>query len=287
VSAPDNRARPEEAGYRILHPATGIEMVYVPGGTFMMGTPEDGPPFEPRELREIVEWGTSMHSALDQKPQHRRQVEALWIGRTEVTVAQWRTVMGTVPPAPPNQRPRNDHDDHPVVWISRDDIGRFCSELGVRLPTEAEWEYAAAGPDSREFPWGQEWEEKWCCNRANRGPEGTTFAVGRLPRDLSWCGALDMAGNVSERCEEWYDENAYERYARGDLAPPSNEQPAEWVTPTDPPRRPVLTAPGGRAVRGGSWWSRIPPRFRCADRSSDTPGLPSGTLGLRCALSAE
>jgi formylglycine-generating enzyme required for sulfatase activity len=152
VSAPDNRARPEEAGYRILHPATGIEMVYVPGGTFMMGTPEDGPPFEPRELREIVEWGTSMHSALDQKPQHRRQVEALWIGRTEVTVAQWRTVMGTVPPAPPNQRPRNDHDDHPVVWIPRDDIGRFCSELGVRLPTEAEWEYAAAGPDSREFP---------------------------------------------------------------------------------------------------------------------------------------
>ncbi|MBM3500401.1 MAG: formylglycine-generating enzyme family protein [Armatimonadetes bacterium] len=272
TAAPGNQAQPGEAGYCIRHAGTGIEMVYVPGGTFMMGSPPDDPAHDPNWQWQVLHWGGSMHSASDEKPRHAHPVKAFWIGRTEVTVAQWRAAMGGAPPAPAGQRPGNDRDDHPVVWVSRDDTARFCSTLGLRLPTEAEWEYAAAGPESREFPWGAQWNTNWCCNRANRGPEGTTFAVGRIPQDVSWCGALDMAGNVEERCEDWYDENVYERYAKGDLAPPPKEQPPEWITESVPPRRSGLTMPGGKVVRGGSWWVRVPPSFRCAARSSDTPG---------------
>jgi formylglycine-generating enzyme required for sulfatase activity len=285
--SPENERKPGEAGWRILHPGSSVEMVYVPGGTFTMGSPVDDPSHDPDWASQAMRWGTTMHAATDEKPQHRHLVNAFWIGRTEVTVGQWRQVMGTLAPRDPSGQVPNDRDDHPVVWVTQEDAKAFCKALGLRLPSEAEWEYAAAGPVFREFPWGNDWNDKWCSNYSNRGPEGTAFPVGRVPHDLSWCGALDMAGNVSEWCADWYDGKAYQRYATGDLSPPREQRPARTELIPGPPSRKVVIPPDGRVVRGGSWADDIPPTFRCAHRSEELPGLAFGTLGFRCARSAE
>jgi len=88
----------------------------------------------------------------------------------------------------------------------------YCEHYGYSLPTEAQWEYAAAGPADRSWPWGDDWGE-WpntkCCNDSNRGPYGTTFEVDQLDEGMSWCGCLNMAGNVAEWCLDWWDKNYY------------------------------------------------------------------------------
>ncbi len=243
VVSPGNDKQAGEAGYRILHQETEIELVYVPGGMFLMGSAKCDP-----EARD------------DEKPQHMHDVNAFWIGRTEVTVGQWCKVMGL------GRTPaRNDQgNNHPVVGVTWDDCEAFCKGLELRLPTEPEWEYAARGGDARKYPWGNEWDSKKCCNRDNQGPGGRTFPVGSFPEGAGWCGALDMAGNVWEWCADWYDGQVYERYAKDDLTPPS------------------ISA--YRVVRGGSWYDSDPWYFRAAFRYGlFVPSLCYLRRGFRCA----
>ena len=240
VVSPENDKAESEAGYRVLHEATGIELVYVPGGTFMMGSADDDP-----------------DACDEEKPRHEHPVDAFWIGRTEVTVRQWGSVTGPVPEG-------NDQgDDHPVAFVSWDDCQEFCGKLGLALPTEAQWEYAARGPQNRVYPWGDEWDEKECCSSDNQGPGGSTFPVGSFPQGASWCGALDMTGNVSEWCMDWYDEDACKSYATGDLTPPSRGS--------------------HRVLRGGSWVSHDSWFFRCPCRYFGIPSYRGSLVGFRCA----
>jgi len=250
VVSPENEKAEGEAGYRILHEETGIELLYVPGGTFMMGSVDD----DPDALRT-------------EKPQHAHAVDAFWIGRTEVTIGQWRSVLGSVPGhiGPDDHRYNDQGDDHPVVMVSWDQATEFCGKLGLGLPTEAQWEYAARGPESRVYPWGNEWDETKCCNGRNRGPGGSTFPAGSFPQGASWCGALDMAGNVWEWCAEWYAP-VYTSYAQGNFTPPST---GPW-----------------RVLRGGDFFWSDPRDFRCAYRdhyiTSEVIDRNS-TVGFRCA----
>lgn len=131
--------------------------------------------------------------------------------------------------------------DFPVVGVDWDGANAYARRFWMRLPTEAEWEYAARGPQSRVYPWGNDWEPLRCCNPENPGPpwdaERHTYADGRnpdeddwatahegaypkatrtVPRPLpaaaqgrerwqggeSWCGAVDMAGNLMEWCQD-------------------------------------------------------------------------------------
>ncbi len=225
-----------KVGQEIEGPA-GIPLVWVPAGKFMMGSNDgDG----------------------NEKPVHEVELDGFWIGKTEVTVAQWRALMGSVP------RHNEQGDDHPVVVLSWNDCQEFCSKLGLSLPTEAQWEYAARGPESRVYPWGDEWDEEKCCNYDNRGPEGRTFPVGSFPAGASWCGALDLVGNVWERCADWYDEDHYQNAAR---------------------RNP--TGPGSgtfRVLRGGSWVSSAL-YCRSAARLYRYPEFTSDGGGFRVARS--
>ena len=242
VVSPKNERAKGEAGYRILHEETGIELVYVPGGTFMMGSADDDP-----------------DASRNEKPRHAHPVEAFWMGRTEVTVGQWRSVMGSVPS-------RNDQgDDHPVVLVTWEDCRKFCDKLGLEIPTEAQWEYAARGPENRVYPWGNEWDEKKCCHGRKWGPGAGTLPVGSFPQGASWCGALDMAGNVWEWCADWYA-HVYTSYAQGDFTPPSTGS--------------------SRVLRGGDWFWDDPRDFRCAYRDhyiSSQVIDRNSTVGFRCA----
>jgi formylglycine-generating enzyme required for sulfatase activity len=246
--SPDNTKEVGETGYEAVTP-NGLAMVWVPGDKFMMGSTAADVRYAVRELGEEQEWVD------DEQPAHELELDGFWVGKTEVTVAQWRAVMGSVP------EQNNEGDDHPVAWVSWDECQEFCEKTGLSLPTEAQWEYAARGPERRRYPWGDEWDPKRLCWWENRGPGDSTFAVGSVPEGASWCGALDMAGNVLEWCADWYDEDYYRQ---------------------SPRRDPVGPATGTyRVLRGGCWGNDAPRHFRCANRHLPPAGF-SSFQGFRC-----
>jgi len=205
-------------------------MVYVASGEFIMGTSD----------AEIEAWlkgnpGDERDYYLDEQPQLRIHLEGFWMGRTEVTNAQYRRFVAASGHSAPShwkqrQVPRG-LEQFPVVNVSWEDACAYCEWCGGRLPTEVEWEKAARGGDGRTFPWGFTWDDKRCRHfgphmaRTKKGEptdpvRDGPVAVGHYPRGASPYGCLDMAGNVWEWCADWYDGRAYDRYASGDPVSP-------------------------------------------------------------------
>jgi len=203
----------------------GIEYALVPPGCFQMGD-QDG--------------------YLEELPQHEVCFEQpFYIAVTETTNEQF----GSRGSFPRNDFPRND-----VTWF---DALEFCQSIGARLPTEAEWEYAARGPSSYRYPFGDSWQPGFVIQADNS--EGANF-VGSLPGGASWVGALDMAGNVRE-----WTLSAFEPY-------PYN--------PTD--GREALEGESRRVVRGGSWqFGRT--NLRMSIRQFNNWNADTGDIGFRCA----
>jgi formylglycine-generating enzyme required for sulfatase activity len=203
-------------------------------------------------------------------------LHSFWIDETEVTNAQYaRCVAAGVcqPPFAPvltrhaDYYGNPDFDDYPVIYVSWLHGSDYCSWVGGSLPSEAQWEYAARGPESPIYPWGDDPPSE---TRANYGQlVNDTTAVGSYPQGASWCGALDMAGNVYEWVADWYG-----RY------------PAEAQTDPAGPERGI-----GHVLRGGSWYD--PPEFlraanrhviREAYRDYTAPTGHGFNLGFRCAV---
>lgn len=213
----------------------GGTYVWVPPGEFAMGS-EDG--------------------YSDERPVHRvRITRGFWLGKHEVTNARYRRYCEATGKTFPTDSDQG--DDHPVVFVSWDDAKAYCGHYGLSLPTEAQWEYAARGWDLK-YPWGNEWDARKCCNTDNKGPGGQTFPVGSFPEGVSWCGALDMAGNVEEWCADW----------RGPYTVESADDPTGPATGSY------------RLVRGGSWV--INGDCRTVSRRSADPIVRHDGLGFRC-----
>jgi formylglycine-generating enzyme required for sulfatase activity len=230
------------------------EMVFVKGGTFTMGC--------------TSEQGSDCES--DEKPYHQVTLSDFYIGKYEVTQAEWRKVMGSDPPELYNKG----CDQCPVEKVSWNDIQEFLKKLNTtlpagqkpyRLPTEAEWEYAARGGSiskGYKYAGGNNIEEvAWYLSNYQvsntYGAQKTTRPVGaKASNEL---GLFDMSGNVYEWCSDWY----------GDY--PSTAQ----SNPTGP------TSGSYRVIRGGSW-DGDPQFCRVAHRSSVTPDSRDG-VGFRLA----
>jgi serine/threonine-protein kinase len=239
-----------------------------------------------------------------EQPAHAVTLDAFWIDRTEVTNAQfsrflnergnqteqgiswWEPgagsrgiVYGHIELADGLFRPQTGFENFPAIEVSWYGAAAYCAWAGGRLPTEAEWEYAARGPEGLTYPWGSVFDG----NRLNYRDAAFSFEafeidtafndgnalwgpVGSYPAGASWCGALDMAGNVWEWVKDWWSQDTY------------SHSPA--VNPPGP------ESGNYRIARGGSWYD---PRWQV--RASVRKGLsPSSSrmhwVGFRCVIPA-
>lgn len=222
--------------------------VHVPAGTFRMG---------------------SDAGAADERPVHPVANAAFALDRYEVTNARYLACVRAGACARPslassNLRARYLDDatfaDYPVIFVSWAQAQAFCAFAGGRLPTEAEWEHAAAGAEPRTYPWGEEPPD---CSRANfAGCAGDTDRVGRRPSGQSPYGAFDMAGNVWEWTADWYDANYYRQSPGQD--------------PTGPASGTL------KVMRGGCWVSGAS-TLRTTCRKASLPESWAPNVGFRCA----
>jgi formylglycine-generating enzyme required for sulfatase activity len=243
----------------------GIVMVYIPAGEFTMGS-ED---YE----RE--------------KPPHNVFLDGYWMGKTEVTVGQFRIFIndnGYMTEAEKSggayvyveskwekkrdanwKNPYFSQDDkHPVVCVSWNDANAYCDWLSkktglkFKLPTEAQWEKAARGEDGRKYPWGKREPDGKLANFDDS--IGKTSPVGSYLQGASPFGLLDMAGNVWEWCADWYGSDYYKN------SPDKNPMGPEDGT--------------SRVLRGGGW-SYIADGVRCAFRDFVDPSVRDFDVGFR------
>lgn len=268
-------AQPPAAG-TTRKDAKGIEQVYVPAGCFMMGTvlPEGLAGLEPPS------WAAA--ALRSEQPAHEVCItKGYWIDKYEVTNAAfaafvtaggyddeslwskagwaWRgRQRGELPAKCLNTDP-----DHPRACITWYEAEAYARWRGGRLPTEAEWEFAARGPESKVFPWGNTWDAE----KANITDSTGTKPVGSYPEGASWVGALDMAGNVMEWVNDWLDSRYYA------------------TSPKDDPTGPEA---GRRKVEKGGWWGSFEFVGRSAYRHfEDPPEYQDKHIGVRVVTDAE
>ncbi len=249
TEAPTQPPEPTQAGATAAPtqpaaPTLDAPMIEIPGGKFMMGSDAGN---------------------ADAKPPHEVEVKPFMLDQFEVTNADFKLFVDAAKYQTDAEKDKQadtwltyaqGKDDHPVVKVSWNDAKAFCEWAGKRLPTEAEWEYAARGTDGRAYPWGNEFNAK----NANGKDSGlrATAAVGSFPGGASPFQIQDMAGNV----QEW-TASAAERY-------PGNTTDSK------------LYGANLLIQRGGGWFA-TQDRLTTFFRDSNVATAANDDVGFRCA----
>jgi formylglycine-generating enzyme required for sulfatase activity len=259
VPLPEINVAAEQSRFSSFENPLGCQMVFVPSCEFTMGSeePDAGP---------------------NERPLTKVTLSRYYLSRHPIT----NRVYEQFDPSHKRKRAAGAGDFHPVVYVSSLEAMKFCEWLSARerkkyrLPTEAEWEFAARGNEGRRYPWGN---AEGRGDLANFADKNTVFAwsdhevddgyaesspVGAFPLGVSLLGVEDMAGNVWEWCIDYY-----ETYRGG-----------HKVNPRGP------TSGTKRAYRGGSWKSRFH-SLRATARGSNLPGFSCNDLGFRIVCECE
>jgi formylglycine-generating enzyme required for sulfatase activity len=262
-----------DAGSVMVHPKDGLPYVYVPAGTFRMGCASSAD--EPCRDRE--------------KPAHDVRIsKGFWMGQTEVTVAAYKRYVQAAGKAMPVEpeifgrklNPQWSLESLPMTDVDWNDARDYCKGNGLRLPTEAEWEYAArAGTTGASY--GPLDEVAWYANNAGDKPFDATnvfendkknwgnrlVANGNRPRPVGQKAAnklklYDMIGNVWEWTADWFKDQYQTGLAVDPQGPPTGE---------------------GRVLRGGAWNSRADDARESYRIWQRPGGLGGSGMGFRCA----
>jgi len=303
--------RPEGTPKSLTNPTDGAEMVWIPAGRFLMGA--DRSDYE--RIFDKFGWNKKWvpDYASNEAPKHQVELAGFWMYAHEVTVAQFakfveatgyktdaeKEGIGVFSDPDRSRAGRREglswrhpfekgtasNPDHPAVHVTWHDAQAYCRWAGTRLPTEAEWEYAARGGDTglngkphHAFAWGSDaptgpvanmWDE----TAARERPEidfptypnyddgyARTAPVGTYPANRF--GLFDMAGNVHEWCSDWYGEKYY----------------------VESPRRNPQGPPGGKyRVLRDAPWMHAPCTIRVSYRFGIRPEHRNTLIGFRCA----
>jgi formylglycine-generating enzyme required for sulfatase activity len=249
-------------------------MVYVPAGEFEMGSDEEEVDFALQLCREYDTNCRRQYFSVEQ-PAHTVVLDGFWMDKTEVTYSQYsqcESAGACDELGCPGERLLED-GEYPAVCMIWDQAAAYCEWVEARLPTEAEWEYAARGPDGRRYPWGDEFNEmvlNYCDADCTLGKRDEAFddgyarsaPVGSYPSGASWVGALDLAGNVWELVADWYGE-----YSAG------------------PQTNPAGPSSGYRRVARGGSWHTSPDHIRSALRTNLGIDDYVDHAGFRCVQS--
>src|SRR5215831_5196988 len=242
---------PSRAASRTWRNSIGMEFVLIPAGTFQMGAGD-----------------SDTHMPLETPVHTVRLTQPFYLGKYEVTQGQWQTVMGINPSKFTGDLTR------PVERVSWDDVQEFIRRLNAReggatyrLPTEAEWEYAARAGTTTPWSFGEDPSQLGRYAWYNENAGGQTHPVGQLLPN-AW-GLYDMYGNVAEWVQDWYG-----LYASGTAVDPAGPSSGSM-----------------RAARGGSWysgsWYSGALSCRSASRLFYASGFRDGYLGVRLLRTAQ
>jgi formylglycine-generating enzyme required for sulfatase activity len=245
-SAPEPTLVPDQytQGETLVRKIDGMVMVYVPSGEFEMGYPGGG------DTKRM--------------PIHTVVLDGFWMDKYEVSFDQYNqcVVEGKCQPsqyadfAPFNEKNR------PVIGVSWFDADTYCNWVGGQLPSEAQWEYAARGPENLKYPWGEQDPD---CNLANfggwEGCTGLTAPIGSFPDGASWIGALDLAGNVYEWTVNW-----------------------DYSYSAEKQINPIGPAEGVRKIMRGGCWTDFGTHLLAAQRIRFVPTDYADTVGFRCIV---
>ena len=253
----------------------GVAQHYVPAGCFQMGT-TDAAAQAALALPDRPAW-TDGTLASEQPAHQVCLTQGYWIDRTEVTNAAFAEFVADggyenpelwskdgqswlrsqyVPILPLPCR-GNAAPDQPRMCVTFYEAEAYAHWRGGALPTEAQWEFAARGPDNLVYPWGNDWD----ASRAHVSGAGASSPVGAYPQGASWVGALDMAGNAMEWVADGLEVGYYA---------------------TSPAEDPTGPASGTIKVKKGGWWGSNPFVARSAYRHfEDTPRYNDHHIGFR------
>ncbi len=232
----------------VIQSFDGVEMALVPPGCFNLGSSEAEIDAALAQCEVDLGVGQCQREWFE-KEGPQTQIcfaQPFWIDRTEVTNGQFGSAGSFA------------GDDRPRETISWLDALTYCVRRGGRLPTEAEWEYAARGPDNLSYPWGNTFVPENSVYDSNSGDQ--TSPVASRPGGMSWIGAHDLSGNVREWTSSILSPYPYDaadgRENLGDVS-------------------------AQRSVRGGSWFV-IPVSLRTSDRTAVDSVIADWNIGFRC-----
>ncbi|MDA2928227.1 formylglycine-generating enzyme family protein, partial [Acidobacteria bacterium AH-259-G07] len=256
-------------------------MVRIPGGEFQMGSSDE-------EIDAAMEaYGIRRRGMfLSESPKHRVHVDTLYMDRYEVTNAQFKAFVDANPQWSRSRIPDHLHNGDylkhwtensyaaelanvPVVYVSWYAAAAYCRWVGKRLPSEAEWEFAARGGQlGPEFPWGNDSPDDSKANWAGNGIDHA-IEVGQYPANDY--GLSDLAGNVWEYCLDEWQEDYY-----------SQSQYTNPVAGAESFTFDYLKVSTRRVIRGGSWGAAAV-NMRVTYRDSHPPKGAGDHVGFRCA----
>jgi formylglycine-generating enzyme len=248
---------PQDSG-KFLVGKDGAPMILIPAGTFPMGVPSG-----------------DRDGGRDEYPRHEVLLDTFAIDTFEVTNSRYLDFVkatGHRVPQNPKNPTRNlwqgdsitdSLADRPVINVDWYDADAYCTWAGKRLPTEAEWEKAAKGTSDKRFPWGNveptakhlNYNQRWI-------GEKTLMPVGSYEAGKSPYGVYDMAGNVWEWVNDWYDPRYYEK---------------------SPNKNPKGPESGTKKVIRGAGWPNETPSVRIFTRVESDPTIRNESTGFRCA----